>query len=364
MHTKVGIVGMPNVGKSSLFKALTAEKIDIANYPFTTIDPNVGVVSVPDERLARLAAMSHSKKTVNAAIEFYDIAGLVKNAHQGEGLGNQFLSHIREVDAICEVVRVFETNDVAHVEGAPDPVRDIEIINLELILADMQTLEKMILASEKYIKIGNKEMRDRVAALQKIRDSLTQSRLANSVALEERERRLVRDAHLLTAKPFIFLLNIDEQKIVDTKMQHALIESVSRRSGFSKNVFVIMSNKIEADLAELSDMEREQFIRETHATSLKANLIKKAYETLGLITFFTTGEDESRAWTITQGARAPRAGRTIHSDFEEKFIRAEVIPWDVLLACGGWANAREKGKLQLVGKDYMVKDGDVIEFKI
>lgn len=363
MQTRVGIVGLPNVGKSSLFKALTAEKIEIANYPFTTIDPNIGVVTVPDERLYKLAEMSHSKKTVPAAIEFYDIAGLVKNAHQGEGLGNKFLSHIREVNLICEVVRVFETKDIIHVEGAPNPLRDIEIINLELILADLQTIEKILHNTHKQAKSGNKDAKARVEVLEKMQRWLNANKLAHTLHLNEQEKELIKDIQLISAKPFIFLLNVDEKNITDETLCKKLITDIASQSGFPEKSFLAISNKFEADVAELTQQEKEELLQSPNA-SLLPRLIRKAYDTLGLITFFTTGEDESRAWTIIKGSSAPQAGRAIHSDFEKKFIRAEIIPWDILLELNGWPRAREAGKLQLVGKDYIVKDGDVIEFKI
>lgn len=342
MSLKIGIVGLPNVGKSTLFKALTREKVNIANFPFATIDPNIGVVKVPDKRLELLAEMSKSKKIIPAAIEFVDIAGLVKGAHEGAGLGNQFLAHIREVDAIVEVVRAFEDPDIIHVEGNVNPARDIETIQLELVMADLQTVEKRLQKNEKELKSGSKNAQEQKMILEKIKSVLEAGDLAAKANLSNDELKLISDLHLLTLKPFIFVFNTKGE----TKPENATSLGINLA--------------FEAELADMEEVEAEEFKKESHLP----DLIKMAYETLGLITFFTTGEDETRGWTIKAGWTAPLAGSAIHTDFENKFIRAEVINWQKLLECGSWTNARNKGLLRTEGKEYVIEDGDVIEFKI
>lgn len=342
MSLKIGIVGLPNVGKSTLFKALTREKVNIANFPFATIDSNVGVVKVPDGRLEKLAQMSHSKKIVPCAIEFVDIAGLVKGAHQGEGLGNQFLSHIREVDAIVEVVRAFENPDIIHVEGNVNPKRDIETIQLELAMADLNTVNKRLEKNEKEVRSGKKEAQEQKIVLEKIKTVLEAGDLAQKSNLNHTELILIKDLGLLTLKPFLFVYNINSkntEKVTD---------------GIALNL------ELEAELSEMPPEEAKEFESETRLPQL----IKKAYELLNLITYFTCGEDETRAWTIKRGWTAPKAGSAIHTDFEEKFIKAEIINWQKLLEAGSWAEARNLGWLKTEGKDYVIQDGDVIEFKI
>ncbi len=342
MALKIGIVGLPNVGKSTLFKALTREKVNIANFPFATIDPNVGIVKVPDERLDQLAKMSKSLKIIPAAIEFVDVAGLVKGAHEGAGLGNQFLAHIREVDAIVEVVRDFEDPDIIHVEGSVSPVRDIETIQLELVMADLQTVEKRLIKNEKELKSGSKIAQEQKMILEKIKLVLEAGDLASKVNLSNDELKLINDLHLLTLKPIIFVFNTkDEMESEDA-------------------IGVGINLAFEAELADMSEEEAREFQKESHLS----DLIKMAYAVLGLITFFTTGEDETRGWTIKAGWTAPQAGSAIHTDFENKFIRAEVINWQKLLECGSWSDAKNKGLLRTEGKEYVVADGDVIEFKI
>src|SRR3989344_3981780 len=345
MSLKIGIVGLPNVGKSTLFKALTKQPVEIANYPFATIDPNIGVVAVPDERLGRLAEMSKSKKIVPAAIEFVDIAGLVKGASEGAGLGNKFLTNIREVDAILEVVRVFEGGDIIHVSGATDPVADIDIIEYELVMKDMETVSKRLESVERDVRAGKKEAIAEKAVLDALKNAF--DGVASGLAL-------------LTAKPLMCILNASEEM-----MQAAWMPSDALANKIGSTPYAVISAKIESELADLDEYEQGEFLRELgmHESGL-TKLIHLAYETLGLITFFTTGEDETRAWTIPAGSSAPRAGRAIHSDFEEKFIRADVIEWNKLLEVGSWARARELGVLRTEGKEYIVKDGDVIEFKI
>ena len=350
MSLKIGIVGLPNVGKSTLFKALTREQVNIANFPFATIDPNVGVVKVPDERLYKLAEMSKSKKIIPAAIEFVDIAGLVKGAHEGAGLGNQFLARIREVDAIAEVVRVFEDPDIIHVEGNVSPIRDIETIQLELAMADLETVNKHLLKNEKDLKAGVKKAQEEKMILEKIKSVLSAGDLAAKANLADSELEIIKDLHLLTLKPFIFVFNLSSQEASRSLMR---INSIGGRA-------VELDLKFEAELAEMSEAEAKEFGSESRLD----DLIKAAYELLGLITYFTTGVDETRGWTIVAGSTAPQAGAAIHTDFEEKFIRAEVINWQKLLECGSWTSAREKGILKTEGKEYMVRDGDVIEFKI
>ena len=340
MSLKIGIVGLPNVGKSTLFKALTREKVNIANFPFATIDPNVGIVNVPDNRLNQLAEMSKSKKIVPAAIEFVDIAGLVKGAHEGAGLGNQFLARIREVDVIVEVVRDFENPDIIHVEGSVSPSRDIETIQLELVMADLQTLNKHLSKIEKDIRSGQKKSQEEKMILEKVKNILEAGDLAIKASLSGLELELIKDLHFLTLKPFLFVYNVSDS--ADVKNRLAL------------------NLQFEAEIAEMSEDEAKEFESESHLP----DLIKEAYSLLNLITYFTTGEDETRGWTIMAGSTAPQAGAAIHTDFEQKFIKAEVINWQKLLECKTWANARQKGLLRTEGKDYVVGDGDVIEFKI
>ena len=340
MSLKIGIVGLPNVGKSTLFKALTREQVNIANFPFATIDPNIGVVNVPDSRLSQLAEMSKSKKIVPAAIEFVDIAGLVKGAHEGAGLGNQFLARIREVDVIVEVVRDFENPDIIHVEGSVSPSRDIETIQLELVMADLQTLNKHLSKTEKDMRSGQKKAQEEKIILEKVKNVLEAGDLATKANLSNLELELIRDLHLLTLKPFWFVYNVSGN--ADGKNRLAL------------------NLQFEAEIAEMSEDEAKEFESESRLP----DLIKEAYSLLNLITYFTTGEDETRGWTIMAGSTAPQSGAAIHTDFEQKFIKAEVINWQKLLECGTWANARQKGFLRTEGKDYIVSDGDVIEFKI
>jgi len=348
MSLKIGIVGLPNVGKSTLFKALTREQVNIANFPFATIDPNVGVVKVPDERLDKLAEMSKSKKIIPAAIEFVDIAGLVKGAHEGAGLGNQFLARIREVDAIAEVVRVFEDPDIIHIDDSVNPVRDMETIQLELAMADLQTVNKHLLKNEKDLKSGVKKAQEEKMVLEKIKNILEAGDLASKANLSDSEIEIIKDLHLLTLKPFIFVFNANNGDKKHLNNLNRQIRSVD------------LNLKLEVEISEMEELEAKEFKSESRLD----DLIKTAYELLGLITYFTTGEDETRGWTIKAGYTAPQAGAVIHTDFEEKFIKAEVINWQKLLECGSWAKAREKGILRVEGKEYVAQDGDVIEFKI
>ncbi|MEK7133942.1 MAG: redox-regulated ATPase YchF [Patescibacteria group bacterium] len=363
MSLSVGIVGLPNVGKSTLFNALTKKGVPAENYPFCTIDPSVGIVAVPDHRLQALAKMSNTQKIVPAIVEFVDIAGLVKGASQGEGLGNQFLTHIREVDAIAQVVRMFDDEDVHHVAGAVDPRQDIEIINMELVLADMQSAEKRLDRIERDSKGGDKELVAERDVLRKIAPALRAGKAARTVALDEKELMIANTMQLLTMKPILYVLNRKSGTVnVDAEGGERWRE-LREFLDAEKAGYVMVDAGVENDLSDVHDDERADFRRELGVGSDGLDdLIKAGYKLLDLISFFTTGEKETRAWTIRRGSTAPEAGAAIHTDFREKFIRAEVVRWDVLLEAGSWSRAREKGVLRTEGKEYVVADGDVMEF--
>lgn len=363
MSLSIGIVGLPNVGKSTLFQALTKKSVLVANYPFATIDPAVGVVAVPDERRERLAKFSNSKKDIPAAVEFVDIAGLVKGASEGEGLGNQFLSHIREVDAIAQVVRVFDNANIGHVAGEVEPIKDIETINLELVLADMESVNKRLGGLEREVRAGKKEAVAEQAALKKVAQTLESGFLAQVTPLTPEEKRAIQGLHLLTMKPMLYVLNresgghnLDELNDGRWERLHEYFE----RTGAAH---VLVDAHVESELRELHTDDKQSFRQEYGVFEDGINdLIRAGYLLLGLISFFTTGEDETRAWTIPEGSTAPEAGAAIHSDFRDKFIRAEVIEWDALLEAGSRAAAREKGLIRTEGKEYVVEDGEVLEF--
>lgn len=372
MQTSIGIVGLPNVGKSTLFKALTNKQVDIQNYPFTTINPSVGVVEVPDQRVDALALMSDSKKKIYATVEFIDIAGLVKGAAQGEGLGNKFLANIREADAIAQVVRAFEDKNITHVHSRIDPAEDIEIINTELILADLETvsnrLEKLVkevrspsTGSTGSQQAGSGQLQQiQFAAIEKFKKNLEAGIMIYHNATTPEELNLAKELNLLTAKKFIYVINVSEEQLInrwqpDEKLKKVIVDSP----------YVIMNNKLELTLSETSTIEREEYLKEFNLPeSGLDNLIKTGYHTLGLLTFLTTGEDETRAWTAHIGDPIPKATRTIHTDFERLFIRAEVINWKVLLEDDSYTEARSKGHIKTVGKDYIIQEGDVVEILI
>jgi len=359
MGFSCGIVGLPNVGKSTLFNALTRAGVASSNYPFCTIDPNVGIVSVPDERLDTLARLVDAKKITPTTVQFVDIAGLVKGASQGEGLGNQFLSHIREVDAIVQVVRLFEDKDVIHI-GEVDPIRDLEIINMELIFKDLETIENILAKRIKMAKAGNKEAQVEGELLERIKQQIEQGELIKNIALTPEEKKIIDAYQFLTAKPLLIVANVSEKEIA-TYENNPLYARLKARADSLQADILALSAKIEQELSELDPVEAKEYLKDLGLEkSGLERLIVEGYKLLGLITFFTAGEKETRAWTIRQGTRAPQAAGVIHSDMEKGFIRAEVVSYEEFVRHGSWAALREKGLIRLEGKDYIMQDGDVI----
>ena len=361
MGFNCGIVGLPNVGKSTIFNAITSAGAESANYPFCTIDPNVGVVQVPDPRLEKLAELVNPERIFPTTIEFLDIAGLVKGASQGEGLGNQFLGHIRSVDAIVHVVRCFDDENVVHVSGSVDPVRDIEIIQTELALADLDTVEKRLARVEKQAKSGDRKMKEEADFYLRLKSALEQGKPARGVAENDDERLVLRDCHLLTDKPVLYVANVAEDDLEGKHPFVAQVEQLAAREGAQ---VVVICGRIEAEISELDGDEKQAFLTGMGlAESGLDRLIRSGYELLGLITYFTAGKKEVRAWTVTRGTKAPQAAGVIHSDFEKGFIRAEVIAYHDFVAAGGEGSAKEKGLMRLEGKEYVVQDGDIKHFR-
>ncbi|MGI6634496.1 MAG: redox-regulated ATPase YchF [Christensenellales bacterium] len=361
---KLGVVGLPNVGKSTLFNAITNAGAQAANYPFCTIEPNTGIVAVPDERVDKLAEMYHPKKATHATIEFLDIAGLVKGASRGEGLGNKFLSHIREVDAIVHVVRCFEDSNVVHVDGSVDPLRDMETINLELIFADMDTVQRRGEKAAKMIKTGERKYAEEAALAQRMFAHLEQGNPARTFAATPEEREAIKGWFLLTTKPVIYAANIGEDDLGRDESELPQVTLVREAAQREQAETLVISAQIEQEIASLDRAEKIEFLKELGiGASGLDRLVKTCYRLLGLISFLTVGEDECRAWTITRGTKAPQAAGKIHTDFERGFIRAEVVPFDTLMSLGSMAACREKGLIRSEGKEYIMQDGDVTLFR-
>jgi GTP-binding protein YchF len=361
---KLGIVGLPNVGKSTLFNSLTKAGALAANYPFATIDPNIGVVNVPDERVDKLAELYNSKKKIPAVIQFVDIAGLVKGASKGEGLGNQFLANIRECDAIVHVVRCFENSNIVHVDGSIDPIRDIETINLELLFSDMEIIER------RYSKIAKQSRMDKtlqkeVAMLERLKKFLEDGNMASAFELKDEDEEAYFSTYdLLTSKPVIYAANVSEDDIADDAANNDFVKKVREKAEADNAQVYVVCAEMEQEMSELDDEERQMFLEELGMKESGLDkLIKASYKLLGLISFLTSGEDETRAWTIKEGTKAPQAAGKIHTDFERGFIRAEVVSYDVLMQYGGEKGAKEAGLVRLEGKEYVVQDGDVIVFR-
>ncbi len=359
MGFSCGIVGLPNVGKSTLFNALTRAHVASSNYPFCTIDPNVGIVSVPDERLDTLARLVEAKKITPTTVQFVDIAGLVRGASRGEGLGNQFLSHIREVDAVVQVVRLFEDKDVIHI-GEVDPIRDLEIINMELIFKDLETIENILSKKTKMAKAGNKEAQSEVELLERVKTSLEQGELMKNLEFTPEERKVLDAYQFLTMKPLLIVANVSEKEITSYEI-NPLYQKLKARADSLKADVLALSAKIEQELSELEPEEAREYLKDLGLEkSGLERLIVEGYKLLGLITFFTAGEKETRAWTIPQGTKAPQAAGVIHSDMERGFIRAEIVSYEDFVKHGSWTTLRDKGLIRLEGKDYVMQDGDVM----